>query len=556
MWRPRGWSFRPKDLKKDLGAGIVHGLASVPDGLASGILAGVSPVSGLYGYMFGAVAGATATSSVFMSVQGTGAMAAVIADIPQVSSGANPEAALATLGILTGLVMLALGLFRLGTLVRFVPHSVLVGFVNGVAINIVLGQLGNFTGYSSPEDHRVVAAGDTVVSLQLWSVSSVLVGFTALALIILLEKTPLGAFSLFAGVAIASALPALFDLGPVQLVRDIAELPQGLPMPIMPAFNQAIPLIVPSLSLAFVGLVQGAAISQSIPNPDGKFPDISGDFRGQGVANIVSGFFRGTPVGGSMSGTAVLKAAGAHSRTGNLVAGLVMAASVLFFSHLIGQIAMPALAALLILVGIRMVKLQDLLTVYRTGKTQSVVLILTFSLTLLIPLQYAVLTGIAMSTVLFVARQSNKVVVVRWLLQPGTPYPTEEAPPAIIAKNDLVILSIYGSLFFASAAVFEAQLPRADEESRGAVVVLRLRGKEDLGSTFAYTIKRYSQSLSDVGCHLIIAGVDRRVVDQLSSAKALEHIGMKNIFPATAVVGESLLAGIRRAEEIQGDYKK
>ena len=134
-----------KMVTKDLGAGTVLGLVSVPDGLAAGMLAGLNPLAGLYGYLVGTVAGALSTSSVFMCVQATGAMAVVISDIPQVRGQEDSAAALATLGLLTGGVMLVLGLLRLGSMVRFVPNAVITGFVNAVAVNIVLGQLAGFT---------------------------------------------------------------------------------------------------------------------------------------------------------------------------------------------------------------------------------------------------------------------------------------------------------------------------------------------------------------------------------------------------------------------------
>ena len=142
----------------DAVAGLVLGVQSVPDGLATGLLAGVSPLSGLYGYLVGTIAGAVVTSSAFMVVQGTGAMAMVIADVPAVHGGANAGRALFTLAILTGVAMLAAGLFRLGTILRFVSNAVMVGFINAVGVNIVLGQLSNLTGYSAEGANRVVRA--------------------------------------------------------------------------------------------------------------------------------------------------------------------------------------------------------------------------------------------------------------------------------------------------------------------------------------------------------------------------------------------------------------
>ena len=140
-------------------AGVVLGVQSVPDGLATGLLAGLNPSAGLYGYMVGTATGALVTSS-FMAVQGTGAMAMVIADVPGLS-GANAPRALVTLSLLTGAVMLVAGLLRLGSVLRFVSNAVMVGFINAVGVNIVLGQLANLTGYSADGPNRVVRERST-----------------------------------------------------------------------------------------------------------------------------------------------------------------------------------------------------------------------------------------------------------------------------------------------------------------------------------------------------------------------------------------------------------
>lgn len=537
-------------VTKDLAAGAIHGLVSVPDGLASGILAGVNPISGLYGYLAGTVAGAVSTSSVFMSVQGTGAMAVIIADVPELHEGKDQAAALATLGVMTGIIMLALGLLRLGSLVRFVPNAVLTGFINAVAINIVLGQLANLTGYASDAENRVTRAISTILHVTSFDWPTFAIGIATIGLILLLERTPLGPLSLFAAVVVTSVVVNLIGLKSVELVGDIAKIPSGLPTPVLPSLSYVLVLLVPALSLAFVGLVQGSAISQSVPNPDGTYPDISGDFRGQGIANIVAGLLRGVPVGGSMSATAVLRAAGARSRLANLIAGAVMVIVILFFSTLVGYIAMPALAALLMLVGVRMFKPSQLLTVWRTGPTQAAVMAITFVLTLLIPLQYAVLTGVGLSIILFVTRQSNRIRVVEWTFGEDQLLPHESEPPAELPAGRIVVLSVYGSLFFASAPTFIAQLPAVAPGSSGAVVVLRLRGKEDLGSTIIQAISRYAGELDAAGSHLVVAGVGAPLMTQLTATKTLDLWGRENVFSATHRVGESLQEGIERAREL------
>jgi SulP family sulfate permease len=339
-------------------------------------------------------------------------------------------------------------------------------------------------------------------------------------------------------------------------VGDVAEIPAGIPSPELPDLSLALDLVLPALSLAFVAMVQGAAISQSVPNPDGEYPDVSGDFRGQGVANLVAGVFRGMPVGGSMSATGLLTAAGARSRWANLVAAVVMLLVVLFFSGVASMIAMPALAGLLTVVGIRTFRLDNVLMVWRTGVTQASVMALTFVLTIAAPLQVAVLTGVGISIVLFAVRQSNKVVVHRWLLSADDSYPREVSPPAELEADEVVVLTTYGSLFFASAPTFEGQLPRATANSRRAVVVIRLRGKEDLGSTFIGVISRYQRSLESRGAFLVLAGVSDRVERQLRDTGAMELLGEENVFRATESVGESLNLALGRADALRASSER
>ena len=535
----------------DVRAGLVHGLVSVPDGLAAGLLAGLNPVSGLYGYLFGTLAGAVATGSALMSVQATGAMAVIIADTPGLT-GPDAAGALAMLTVLTGLIMLAAGLARLGMLVRYVPNAVLTGFVNAVALNIVLSQLPGFIGFTGRGGNRITRAIDTLVNLPRFHWPTLLIAVVTLALILVLERTRLGALGLFAAVVLASALVAVLPGLGVPILASVAEVPRVLPTPVLPSLGELVPLLVPAASLAFVGLVQGAAIGQSVPNPDGRYPDASADFRGQGIANLVSGLLRGMPVGGSMSGTALVVAAGARGRYANLVAGLVMLLSIVTLAPAVGRVAMPSLSALLMLIGIRTFKPDQALMVWRTGSTQAAIMATTFVLTLLVPMQYAVLVGVGISVILFVARQSNRVTVKRWRFTPGSSLPSEEDPPRELPADEIVVLTPYGSLFFASTAVFESQLPVPGPGSQGSVVVLRMRGKEELGSTFLKTIVHYHGLLQAVGSHLVLTGLSERVVRQLTGTGVLDLIGTENVFTATPNVGESLMAGMRRARDLQG----
>jgi SulP family sulfate permease len=203
------------------------------------------------------------------------------------------------------------------------------------------------------------------------------------------------------------------------------------------------------------------------------------------------------------------------------------------------------------LIGFRTLKPDQIRMVWRTGKTQATVMATTFLLTLLVPMQYAVMVGVGISVILFVARQSNRVTVKRWAFTEGSPFPTETTPPSVLPADEIVVLTPYGSLFFASATVFESQLPVPEAASRGSAVVLRMRGKEDLGSTFINTIVRYHDTLVGVGSHLVLTGISERVLDQLTNTEALHRLGAANVFSATPEVGQSLEAGLERARGLQ-----
>jgi len=536
--------FRRDTLGSDAVAGLTLGVESVPDGLAGGLLAGVNPVYGLYGYMYGTFSGALATSSEFMAVQATGAMAIIVADVGVVHSGDDPDRALFTLAVLTGVVMIAAGLLKLGSVLRFVSNSVMVGFISAVGVNIVLGQLDNFTGYAAEGGNRLARTLDLLLNLTSIDAATVTIGVITVGLILALERTRLGPLGMVVAIVVGSALPVLFGWDDVAQLRDIADIPSGLPLPTLPDLGLVPQLVIPALSLAFVGLVQGAGISANFPNPDGEYPDPSQDFVGQGVANVVAGTFKGMPVGGSMSATSLVTNAGAKSRLALFVAGVVMGIIILVASDAVGYIAMPALAGLLIVVGVRTVKVDDIVAVWKTGRVQGVVMSVTFVLTLIIPLQFAVLVGVGISMILHVVRQSDSITLRRWEISDDGRLREGDLPEEV-AANEVVVLQPYGSLFFAAAPVFEDQLPSVTEASTNSVVILRLRGRTNLGSTLTDILARYAQTLADVGSKLVLVSVDEHVLRQLEVAGVIDVVGDDNVYPSDEWVGDT----VRRANE-------
>jgi len=526
-------------LRKDAAAGLVLGVVSVPDGLAAGLLAAVNPLSGLYAYMFGTLTGSLVTSSSFMAVQATGAMAIIVADVPAVHTASDPQRALFTLSILTGVVMVAAGLLKLGAALRFVSNAVMVGFISAVGVNIILGQLANLTGYRAQGANRVVRAVNTMVHPGRLHYQTLGVGLVTIALILVLERTRLGPLGLVVAVILTSAGVAVLGWSHVAVLDDLGAIPRSLPLPTAPMLRLVPVLIVPAVSLAFVGLVQGAAITANYTNPDGTYPDASRDFVGQGAANVVAGVFQGMPVGGSLSASSLNKAAGARSRLALFIASLVMAVVIVAFGGIVGHIAMSALAGLLMLIGFRTIKPADLVSVWRTGALQKTVLLTTFVLTMLIALQYAVLVGVGLSVILHVVRQSNQITIKRWQLDTEG-HVMETDPPAELPADEVVVLQPYGSLFFAAAPTFESGLPVVGDASRHSVVILRLRGRSDLGTTFMDVLHRYAESLLAVDSKLVIVSANERIQEQLAVTGITDLIGADNIYEGDERVGATV----------------
>ena len=525
-------------LRHDVTAGVVLGIESVPDGLATGLLAGVNPLAGVYGYMTGTVVGALSTASAFMAVQGTGAMAIIVADVSIVHQGSDPERALFTLSMLTGIVMVVAGLLKLGSILRFVSNAVMVGFINAVGVNIILGQLSNLTAYDAQGASRLTRALDTLLHPGRLDGQSLIIGLATIGLIVLLERTRLGALGLVAALIVTSG--AAVRLGwHVATVQDLGATLGSLPRPQLPDLMLVPSLLIPAMSLALVGLIQGAGISANFPNDDGRYPDASRDFTGQGVANIASGIFEGMPVGGSVSASSLNKAAGARTRHSLVIAGVVMAVIIVALGDLLDQVAMPALAGLLIVVGFRTISPVDFSSVWRTGGVQKVVMGTTFVLTIIIPIQYAVLIGVGLSVLLYVAGQSNKVTIRR-RVPTADGHMVETEPPAVLPANEVVVLQPYGSMFFAAAPMFEDSLPSPTRRSRNSVVILRLRERSDIGSTFIDLLHRYAESLMTVGSKLVIVSVNERLADQLRVTGLIDFIGVDNVYRSTERIGDAM----------------
>jgi SulP family sulfate permease len=553
-------AFNPKNLTSDLIAGTTTALVTIPDGLASAILAGVNPVHGLYGLMVGTPIAALTLSSQFMYVANTGAIAVAVGDALGGYLGTEQQViALVTLTVMVGIFQLGLGLLKLGWITRYVSNAVLVGFMTGIAILIMLGQVPNLTGFESKYSNKVVASIDTLFNPGLWHLPTVLISLITLGLIVLLARSRLAKFNMIIALIAASVL-AIFlngvvsELRSIALIGDIAKIPQGFPQPTLPDFSLVLPLLAPAMAIGLVGLIQAAGVSKSVPNADGNYPDASRDFIGQGLANAASGVFKGLPIGGTMSETSVNVSSGAKTRFASLFSGLFIILLVLLFAGVIELVALPAVGALLVVAGYSAISFADIEDVRDTGAGPRWTMIITFVATLFLPIQYAVLLGVMLSIMIYLYRSSTDIRLMELVPQADGSI-IEQGAPLSLKKNDITILRTYGSLHFSGAAMLEEILPSA-QESNQSVVILQLRGLDNIGSTFIRVIERYAQNLQANGGKLYLTGVHPRVVEQLELTETTETIPEEAIYLAEDKLGASTQDAYQSARAWLDDRNK
>jgi sulfate permease, SulP family len=542
----RGLAPERGTLRSDVVAGLPCAISSVPDGMATSVLIGVNPVHGLYACLFGPVGGGLTSSTRLMVITTTNA--AALAAGSALSSVAGPERprALFLLTMIAGAAMVLAGWFKLGRYTRFVPHSVMIGFLSGVAVNILLGQLPNLFGISTSGPYPLARAWNLMGSLGETNVGSLICGVAALVVIIALMRTRLAPFSALIALVVPSAAVAIVGSHAVKLVGDVGDIPAGLPLPSIPHLSDlSFEVIVGALSVTALVLVQGAGVSEAAPNPDRSRSNSNQDFAAQGVGNLVSGLFQGQPVGGSVGQTAVNVAAGARGRWSVITSGLWMAVILLLFSGVIGKVVMSTLAAVLILASVGSFRSGSVRAILRTGRVSQIAVIATFVATLFLPVAAAVGAGLVISLLMQMNQEAQDLRIVQLIPQPDGRF-TEHPAPRTLASREVVLLDVYGSLFYAGARTLQAHLPDPAHAQHPAVV-LRLRGRVTLGATSFAVLADYAERLAAVGGCFYLSGVDPALMAQIDHNRTLEQAGNVRVFEVTKVVGETSLEAYHAA---------
>lgn len=528
--------FSRANLRADLAAGLTGATAGAPQAMAFAIVAGISPVYGLYAAIVSTIIGGLFGTSSMMTTGPSNALAVVVASTlaPFADSG-DIVGRLVTLTFLVGAIELAMGLLRLGGLARYVSTAVMTGFVVGAALQVLLGQLGHLTGVTLDAPNPLLELGQFLRQLGDLHPQTTVIGLVTIVVIIWLHRTRLAPFATLVAIAITGVAIALlgWQARGVELVIDMAPVPSTLPGVTLPTPSYVLDLLAGALALAVLGLVQTAALIQSIQRPDEDPPNISHEFIVQGAGNLAGALFQSMPSSGSLSRTAVNIKSGARTRWANIFAGLFIALIMLLFGGLAERIALAALAGHLVVASTALIDIGQMRFIWRASVAGRWAMGATLASTLILPLQFSVYVGVALSLLLYVA-ESSHIRLTR--LEPlGDSRYRETAPPRRLPDAEPVLLSLQGNLSFAAIRELFGRLPDVSRAQR-PVVIMRLRGDGMLAGTGVAVLMAYHRRLRARGGKLILCGVEPKVRATLVRTGALELLGEENVFCAEEVV--------------------
>jgi SulP family sulfate permease len=525
-------------LAKDAIAGIPGAVGSVPDGMASGVLVGVSPIYGLYASIMGPIVGGLLSSSALMVVTTTSAAALAAGSTLENIAPAKREGSLFLLVILAGLLMLLAGVFRMGRYVRFVSQPVMLGFLSGVAINVVCSQLSDLTGIRGGTGQPIARAWYVVTNIGSIEIKTVLLGAMAMVCLVAFATTRFRQFGALLAIAIPTVINLVGNLNSAK-VTDLGAIPRGVPLPHLPHLSYLTPnIIVSAFAISVIVLVQGVGVGETVRTPGRQRPDVNRDFIAEGAANMVSGLFRGLPVGGSVSQSALNAAAGAKTRWAAIFSGVWLLIVVVLLSKVIGEVVVASLAGLLIVAAVQSLRPKEIQAAWSVGRSAWISFGVTFLATLAFPIAEAVGLGVIVSLLMQLNQEALDLKLVALTVVDGVLF--EGAPPSRLPSNETTILDVYGSLFYAGSRTLQSRLPKPDG-AVNPVVVLRMRGRGLPPTTFYFVISAYANALAERGGKLFLSGVDPKLHERFNSINESEVLGNYKIVEARDAMGASTL---------------
>lgn len=553
-------TYNSQQFTKDVIAGVIVAIIALPLSIALALASGVGPEQGIYtAIIAGFVISFFGGSSVQVSGP-TAAFATIVAGI--VAKNGMDGLAVAT--ILAGIILIIMGVCRLGNLIKFIPFTITTGFTSGIAVTIVFGQLKDFFGVTYPAGMETIETMQKleafVAGIDTWNVDAFIVGAVCLAILYLMpkffDKVPPSLIAVLVGIAMTKLLPLEADtIGDLYTISNslpefhIPEISYSMIKTALPdAFTIAILAAIESLLSCVVadGMVGGKHRSNT-------------ELTAQGIGNVASALFGGIPATGAIARTAANVKNGGRTPVSGMVHAVVLLLVLIVLMPYAALIPMPTIAAILIMVAYNMCQWRTFVRLIKTApKSDTIVLIVTFLLTVLFDLVIAIEIGMLAACVLFMKRMSEETDVVRWKYVEEVHGEDEEETAALRRElmnipKEIKVYEITGPLFFGAAD----RIKDIMGDSHTRCLILRMGGVPALDSTAMNALSDLYKNCRKRNTTLILSHVNEQPLRAMAKAGFIKKVGGKNVcrnIDQALERANTILADI--AEEITDETKQ
>ncbi len=522
-------------LRADFIAGLTNAVIVLPQGVAFAIIAGLPPEYGLYTAMVTPVIAALFGSSWHLISGPTTAISIVVfATVSGFAEPGSPDyiSAVLTLTFLAGIYQLVFGLARLGTMVNFVSHTVVVGFTTGAAALILTSQMKVVLGLDLERADFVHTWWQIALAWESINPMVLLIAGVTAGVAVLVKFVNAKAPHLLVALLAGSALTWVLD-GEQHGVELLGALNSHLPPPSVPdiTLDSIRAWSTSALAVAILGLIEAVSISRSIGVKSRQRIDGNQEFIGQGLSNIVGSFFSAYAGSGSFTRSGVNYDAGARTPLSAIFAAIALALLVLFVAPLTRYLPIPAMGGVIVIVAWGLVNVPEIKKIISAGSHEWSVLAATFASTLFVELEFAVYGGVLLSLLLYLNRTSKPKVI--------SLAPNPNAPKRRIEDADefqlpqcpqMKMSSIDGSLFFGAVDYVETQLDRLRRANpRQKHLMVLCEGVNFIDLAGAEMLEREADNRTKMGGSLVLVGLKEKTVVDLNRYGVLAHIGDQNI---------------------------
>lgn len=523
-------------IKDDLIAGVTGAVIVLPQGVAFATIAGLPPEYGLYTAMVTPILAALFGSSLHLVSGPTTAISIVVfSAVSHHASPGTPEfiSLALTLTFLAGIYQLVFGLVRMGALVNFVSHTVVIGFTAGAAILIATSQLKHITGIFVPKGESFVHSWVDIFSgLDELNIFLVIIAVTTLIVAILCKKISKKLPNLLIGMVVGSVL-AIFLKDFTSGIKLVGEIPAQLPPFSYPEFSIAtIKMLAPeAFAVALLGLIEAVSISRAIATKSNQRIDSNQEFIGQGVSNIFGSFLSSYAGSGSFTRSGINYEAGAKTPLSAIFAAICLMGIVLLVAPLTAYLPIAAMGGIILLVAYNLIDFKHITEILKSSRSETAILLTTFFATLFLELEFAIYLGVLLSLVLFLHRTSTPDIVTlsiddsdegRKLINIHKK-PIKQCPQLKIIRIDM-------SIYFGSIEHIQKRIGQIADNERIYTILILGSGINFIDLAGAEALVSENRRLKNLGGGLYFVGLKATVYEFAAKTFFVKKIGSDHFF--------------------------